>query len=306
MRARAALAALIVAFFCLSWGHQKVISSEAKAGETKSVDVPFSKNIRKRSISGEMYLYPTTLKSFGKVVCYFELKTEIKTCLSPDGAIGAPANYRRLPNENPIFFYGDQTVYLEVQSRRLPGIFKLTNERFFIPNSFYGEGIRINVSPQLALGCVLCDFDGILGRLSGLLGGINEFLGVRAGGLHFAELAVYNQVGNKGSYEQSGGEVANAAAPARHRPLVLLVEGVFLLLLGVVCAIAMQEGASYAEDRGFPWWVPFLAFAGLTCFFVFHGFNRLDSYFDQRESRAAYLTTFNGATEAFRSTGDKV
>ncbi|MGO9807866.1 MAG: hypothetical protein ACLPKH_14260, partial [Rhodomicrobium sp.] len=152
---------------------------------------------------------------------------------------------------------------------------------------------------KLALFGVSSDFDG-------LLRGFDEGSGVFARRSHFLKLLVYYPVSESGSQHQGPSEPTNDSRPVGHPSLIRLVEGVFLILLALCSAMAIVKASEYADDRGFPWWIPFLIFFGLTYLFGFHGLDLLDAYFDGRESKAVYTATFSGATEAFRSTGDKV
>ena len=73
-----------------------------------------------------------------------------------------------------------------------------------------------------------------------------------------------------GNY-QSASEEAYSARPTGHLPFIELVVGVSFLFLGFFSGLAAQQGASYADDRGFPWWVPFLVFIGLAYWFAYQG-----------------------------------
>jgi hypothetical protein len=154
-----------------------------------------------------------------------------------------------------------------------------------VNNSEFFDG---HVRPQLALSSVSGDFYGILSGFSGILGGFDKLFGVLPAGLHFLKLAVNDQVPDSRDKDQSRREAANMASPFRHSALVPLVIALGFLFLGFCSALAAQKNASYAEDHGFPWWIPFFFFIGITYFSAYQGLHFLNRYDDAQKAKALY------------------
>lgn len=91
---------------------------------------------------------------------------------------------------------------------------------------------------------------------SSVVGGNRQEVRVRTAALHLVKLEPKNEVAGYGACDQDCGEYANAARPARHHPLVMLVLGWSLLVAAVGAVLLAFKSAEYADDHGWPWWLP--------------------------------------------------
>ncbi len=186
----------------------------------------------------------------------------------------------------------------------MSGILELGDETDFLVRTSNFKFFSEDVSTKLALSGVFSEFDGILGGLSGFLSGSDQSLGILPGGLHFAKLLVDDPISENRSCGQDRGKEANPDAPLRYGSLVPLVIGVGFLFLSLCSAMAIVKGTEYAEVHGIPWWLPFIAFLGLTYFFSYHGLQFLERY--DRESKTIYTNLKSSAPARLRSVRYKV
>ncbi|MFY9641657.1 MAG: hypothetical protein WCD20_13360 [Rhodomicrobium sp.] len=300
MTSRGCLCALFVAWFIfLGWNQQGLWARENHYAEVERGRVAFLENVRERNFTSQPNGYLSRLEIFEKFVRSIKLDFECINGVSSDISEIALAWQLPFIKHTLVGLKSYEGGHCQFLGRSLPCVFEVAGNKSLFPKGTNATSLNVNISPQLALFGVSSDFDG-------LLRGFDEGSGVFARRSHFLKLLVYYPVSESGSQHQGPSEPTNDSRPVGHPSLIRLVEGVFLILLALCSAMAIVKASEYADDRGFPWWIPFLIFFGLTYLFGFHGLDLLDAYFDGRESKAVYTATFSGATEAFRSTGDKV
>lgn len=92
-------------------------------------------------------------------------------------------------------------------------------------------------------------------------------------GLHLVKLSLHDNLlaveyprAQRGNDSYHNSEEPNSAGPNRHHALISLVVGLLLagLALSIVAAFKVSE---YADDHGWPWWIPLFGFLGLAALF---------------------------------------